>query len=263
MKSFILGAPDPEMELIEELIRTRGYQVLHALDAAGKRVHPGNAYRAFALSGELPVGGTVYAVECGGPAVPAWAVVVDHHRPGDPGYGAHPEKFWDASSLGQVAAILDIQSWSLPVRFMLAAAADHCLAAAYAGRCPGIDPDALMQWRVETRAAFQKRPVEDIMADVLAARAALRAAPVVDLGNGQEARNLLDQSVPELPEAAAREGLCFISLTKDRDGRMKMVCQAGTPEQVKAFMDVYAKKNNLADVYGDPARGFAGGYLAG
>jgi hypothetical protein len=67
--------------------------------------------------------------------------------------------------------------------------------------------------------------------------------------------------VPELPEAAAREGRCFISSITDRDGRVKVVCQAGSPEQIHAFLDQWAPIHGLVDTYGDPARGFAGGYL--
>ena len=59
---------------------------------------------------------------------------------------------------------------------VLAAAGDHCPAAAYRGECPGVDPDALMFWRAETRAKFQKRSVSDVLADVDTARAALDGA---------------------------------------------------------------------------------------
>ena len=48
----------------------------------------------------------------------------------------------------------DIKEYSPP-----SAAADHCLGAAYQGLCPGVDPDELMQWRVESRAKFQDREV--------------------------------------------------------------------------------------------------------
>jgi hypothetical protein len=47
----------------------------------------------------------------------------------------------------------------IPQRYVLAAAADHCLAAAYRGECPGVDPDALMRWRVApSGAAAAPRP---------------------------------------------------------------------------------------------------------
>jgi len=96
------------------------------------------------------------------------------------------------------------------------------------------------------------------MSDVESARKELRSriAPnqiipgaVTDFG---------DSTVPELPEAAAREGIAFLATVTDRDGRRKVVLQAASPEQVEAFLRDYPAQ----DKYGDPARGFAGGYLA-
>src|SRR5690606_24433639 len=57
-----------------------------------------------------------------------------------------------------------VGSWSgnyrgvvIPDDLVYTAAADHCLGAAYRGECPGVDPDALMHWRVAQRATFQGR----------------------------------------------------------------------------------------------------------
>lgn len=328
-ETWILGAPDPEMEAIEALLREQGETVAYAT-AAGKRVHPGNAYRA---DGPLP-SGHVYLVECDIPALHQTGVSItriDHHRPGDPGYGKPASEFLPASSIGQVIAQLcragvlrhtDVSDcnyvagpayvrtqvrtrydwapgpweyqWTdahvvgasapagthdgirdgvsdtrrtmvslkfryrVPEAVIMAAAADHCLAAAYRGECPGVDPDALMRWRVESRAKFQGRSAESLMSDVESARKELRSriAPnqiipgaVTDFG---------DSTVPELPEAAAREGIAFLATVTDRDGRRKVVLQAASPEQVEAFLRDYPAQ----DKYGDPARGFAGGYLA-
>jgi hypothetical protein len=69
------------------------------------------------------------------------------------------------------------------------------------------------------------------------------------------------QPIPELPEAAVREGICFLSVVTDRDSRKKVVCQSGSPDQIRAFLDNWAPAHGLIDTYGDPARGFAGGYL--
>ena len=382
---WVLGAPDPEMELIENILRQCGETVLYATDESGRRVHPGNAYRCPIPS--TPEGATVYAVECIDVLPEGW-VRIDHHRPGDPGYGRPPEEFMRASSIGQVISALarsgalekavhhrlvpwvangrdmpvdeynrgirtlwfwsskDMPSWPhsepgmiergvswlfdgyavyvggrhysddyvalIPRHIMLAAAADHCLAAAYRGQCPGVDPTALMVWRAETRAAFQDRSVEEILADVERARQALREAPRIDLGAGMEVRDMrtaytvttvlvepfapgatVDSSgigdstsiefgpraegtwdegghhtfvrrgVAELPEAAAREGVAFLSLATDRDGRRKVVLGGHTtPETVRAFMSEWAPARGLMDIYGDPARGFAGGYLS-
>lgn len=175
----------------------------------------------------------------------------------------------------------------VPAELLMIAAADHCLESAYRGRCPGVDPDALMRWRAESRAAFQKRTVADVLRDVEAARAILRAAAVapkrlvVDLlhpadregyvaaasGSGDEyydgyavVADLRGRHVPELPEAAAREGIAFLAAVKDRDGREKVVLQAASPQLVALFLagGVVA---GLVDMYGDPMRGLAGGYL--
>lgn len=138
------------------------------------------------------------------------------------------------------------------------AAADHCLAAAYRGECPGVEPDALMQWRVESRAKFQGRSVESLMADVESARKELRSRVVPHAVIPGAVADFGDSTVPELPEAAAREGIAFLATVTDRDGRKKVVLQAASSEQVKAFLSHYP----VQDKYGDPARGFAGGYIA-
>lgn len=209
-----------------------------------------------------------YCGECGGmslaPVGPRW-VVLDHHRPGDPGYGRSPAEYWSASSLGQLCKELALENkvlpgpwvkgeWIPPKELMFVAAADHCLEAAYRGACPGVDPDALMAWRAESRAVFQKRPVEDVLADVGRARELLRAR----VGAAGFA-DLRGESVPELPEAAAREGIPFLGTVRERDGREKVVLQAAPPALVARFL-AGELVPGLTGYYGDPARGFAGGY---
>nr|PZM90593.1 MAG: hypothetical protein DIU72_12315 [Pseudomonadota bacterium] len=262
---WVLGASDPEMELIEKLLIKCKEAVVYATAEDGKRVHPGNAYRCPVPS--VPENSTVYAVECIDELPEGW-IRIDHHRPGDPGYGRPPEDFFAASSVGQVLAeldrfgVTDRLSAADIIEAIHAAAADHCLAAAYRGECPGVDPDALMRWRVATRAAFQGRSPEELLADVERARAALREAPSIDLGAGTSVRDMRDTFVPELPEAAVRDGVAYLGVVADRDGRRKVVLGGHTtPETVRAFMADWAPSQGLVNVYGDPARGFAGGYL--
>ncbi len=270
--------------------------------------------------------------------VPA-ATAVDHHRPGDPGYGRPSEEFLSASSLGQTIKIIatthglpdgwgawvavlnawvlggekvgeflygNWEGWTLPVAgkdydrnpiavryimdaapapVVLIAAADHCLAAAYRGECPGVSPAALMRWRAASRAAFQRRSVEAVLADVEKARHQLKNAPgvtllaclgICDTGGACEAcdtdrvmcaprvitaQDMRGQSLHELPEAAAREGMAFLATVSEKDGREKVVLQAASSEQVRAFLEHWAPAQGLTDIYGDPSRGFAGGYV--
>jgi len=222
---WILGASDPEMTAIEHLLLDQGERVEYATvyrDGVRRRVRPSEAYASdVGIGSDLRgINLTAYAVECR-PAVLFgtgidWAGMVytiDHHRPGDPGYGRTPTEFLRASSLGQVLAHLAgeegsehrgscrvwarpegrltafpeagsivyerAQWWvavagarregyrgdygglyarwvAIPSDLVLTAAADHCLAAAYRGECPGVDPRALMQWRATSRAEFQR-----------------------------------------------------------------------------------------------------------
>lgn len=164
----------------------------------------------------------------------------------------------------------------VPREVVLAAAADHCLESAYRGRCPGVNPDELMRWRVESRAAFQGRSAEEVLADVERAREMLRfswhATCQVCQGVHHydectshypvgEYADLRGRHVPELPEAAAREGIPFLSTVRDRDGREKVVLMAAPPDLVWRFLDGEIVPD-LTGLYGDPARGFAGGYLS-
>ena len=183
---WILGAPDPEMEAIERLLRECGETVVYAADARGERVTAATAYRSQRPEVHDGMVDLVYAVECGGDwfgapntlaasATPedgmlVGCVRIDHHRPGDPGYGRPPSEFLAASSIGQVIRelarlrrlrfrpltkvpgaypggsfilrdwegfgaawlISDGAAWRVvPPHLVLTGAADHCLGAAY------------------------------------------------------------------------------------------------------------------------------------
>jgi hypothetical protein len=88
------------------------YVIVYAV-ADGRRVHPGNAYRADPV--EVAAGDTLVRVESEPREVPPGVnvVVVDHHRDGDPGYGLPPAQYWEASSIGQLSKLLhdDLVPW--------------------------------------------------------------------------------------------------------------------------------------------------------
>jgi len=345
MRIWILGAPDPEMDAIECLLWGIGETVAYA-SVGTNQVHSGNAYEADGWIGGSDRPSSIFLVECG--FCPGLQLEfeaenhtpitrIDHHRPGDPGYGQPPGKFLWASSVGQVisqlasevAGLMNFRwfdrnddgsfiTWPhgfkmftgasnqeypgticyengewlvyaalpgyrskairIPDIMVFTAAADHCLGAAYRGECPGVDPDRLMDWRAKIRAVLQGRSVSEILADVDKARRIIREAKnlqAVRIYNGrlmptarglyssksapQGIANLLlvKEPIPELPEAAAREGRAFIASLRDRDGTEKVVLQSASPKQVQWFLDHVP----LAGKYGDPARGFAGGYL--
>lgn len=141
---FYLGAKDQEMDRIQDVLTGAGYKS-QRLVKAGDVVNPTNAYR-----GDKPKipdwAIQVVAVEC------AWTnlwddprvIFVDHHCKGSMGYGAPPERFWQASSIGQVWELIGRPA-SLYDR--LTAAYDHCPEQALMGMCPGIDPAELQKLR--------------------------------------------------------------------------------------------------------------------
>lgn len=262
---FVLGASDPEMHAIERLLSRAGAPSVHAA-IDGKRVYPANAYKAKPPREAIALlrnGGRVYLVECVGRA-PQGALRIDHHHRGDPGYGRPPAQYWQASSLGQtIAALADSLDSHVAItpELRMVAAADHCLGAAYAGACPGVDPDALLRWHVASRAAFEQRSSDAVLHDVEATRIALRTAPRIELAHGVFAADVRAAPPAELLLAAAREGQCCVSAVTARDGRTKIGCLVGSEAQVTSFMHTWAPAHHLVDVYGDPVRGFAGGYV--
>ena len=257
---WVLGASDPEMATIEQLLTTAGAEVRYAVDETGTRVMPSRAYKAVDVSGDLlDPSRPIHYVECDvlGGAAPAFRA--DHHRPGDPGFDAPPAGYWQGSSVGQVAGYLGVAPTPA---LRLVAAADHCLAAAYRGECPGVDPDALMVWRAETRAQFPGRSVDEVMANVQKARDLLATAPRLTFGGERVAdMRALERAehIPELPEAATRDGIAFLGETRDRDGRVKTVLMAASRPAVEAFL-AEARRFGNGETYGVPARGFAGVY---
>lgn len=277
---------DPEMEMILSILSKLSMPHQHAT-VDGKPVHSGNAYKADRIEHE----GTLVFIECA-PADgrPSDSVVVDHHREGDPGYGIEPDEFFKGSSLGQLLVylaeqLLDFsplgwealggdgfpliyqssgqlllaaaQYWDylLPKEVVLTMAADHCLGAAYKGQCPGVSPEAMRSHRTRVRSAFQGISPEELETLVASAEVELEKAPEFSPDIKDMRR---DTPVPELPEAALRKGIGYISgPLVGRDGRRKFTC-SGNTEQVETFLST--NPLGLVDVYGDPARGFAGGY---
>lgn len=261
---WILGADDPEIKEIENVLTQTGEHVLLAT-IGGKRCMPFQAYSDKIDTITVPDGDSVIAVEClHSTALAALGGQrIDHHNPGDPGYGLAPENYLQGSSLGQVLAILGQDPTD---QQRLIAAADHCLQAAYQGKCPGVDPEDLRIFRIAVKAAFLKKSAVAIsneiaatIYDVLSARRICLAPGVEPLADMRV--DAFNDCFPELPEAAAYCGTGYIAgPIKGRAGeRDKFTC-SGSPEQVNAFL-AWAPTQGLQDPYGDPARGFAGAYI--
>lgn len=133
---------------------------------------------------------------------------------------------------------------------------------AYFGKYPGVDRQSLLSLRVANHAEVQGRSVEDVKKEIFNAGRALSHAPCVEIG-GERVADMRGQhvSLPILREAAAMKGIPFIANVCDETGREMLILQSATTDVVEDFLSRWADSQGLVRLYGDPARGFAEGYM--
>jgi hypothetical protein len=261
---FVLGAQDPEMREIERVVESAGHACVHAAKGR-RRVSPKTAYQADGVvrvgpdkiprPAVLPPKAPAVFVEC---TLKGHAPVlrVDHHHPGDPGWGMAPGEYLGGSSLGQVLMLLEREPTDTQ---RLLAASDHCLTAAYQGECPGVDPHDLLFLRASWRALVSGRTLSDVIEGITDAARRARRHHDSELG---EARFLDPTEIPlDLAEGAAYAGVPVRYRELLPEGILKEMFKGGTPDAVEAFME----EHRLAGrpVYGNPHRGYAGAYWPG
>lgn len=249
---FVLGSSDPEMQEIERVVKAAGHEVLYATVRA-MRARAAQAAEANGVSGLLPPNTPIVTVEC---AVLGLCpdVVIDHHAPGDPGYACGPDRFLEGSSLGQTLRLLGITPSK---EQLLIAASDHCPTQAYAGLCPGVSPKDLADWRRASRAERRRVTPAEMESAILAAKDFLTTSAERVEFCGHPFPWVVDKRTSsEVSEASARFGIPFMYQERDEDGRTKFGIVGAGPELVAAWM----RDCGLQGVYGNPYRGYAGGY---
>ncbi len=271
---FILGADDPEMREIEAILKWDRRICLYAMKD-GKRVHPGNAYSAERpLLEELTYNGPyrLVLVECQPEGIPEGTEIIriDHHRPGDPGYGLPPAQFWQASSLGQLVNFLGLEMELGSHDQLILAAMDHAPATAIRGECPGVTAKEIIDRKVSEIAKATGISEGDVRACIAQWAVRLGSAPVIDIG-GQGIRDMRPSDRGSgyslnylcLQVAALVGGYGVLLLTHDGGDAREKWTIAGhcTPQCVETFMVEWAPAQGLTGIYGVPNRGYAGGYL--
>ncbi len=272
MRIVIFGGEDFESAEARRVAVAAGL-LTGTATVGGKPVSGGTAYKAdgFIVDGGKSADGLTEAIifECSPACAGALSVVAkcDHHNQGDTGYGLGANRYWEASSLGQLMTFLGLKPDD---RQRLIAASDHCPAAGYAGLCPGISVEAFKAHRLIEKVAFYatqpklayKATPEALEAVIARAVTALQNAALV--GGVRDLRSA--GMVDELPEAALRLGEAYMASLPDTDragvptGNTKIVLGGhSTPEHVQAFMAwAGTLENRVGEPYGNPARGFAG-----
>lgn len=298
-KFFVLGSRDVEMVAIAEVIRDAGRRFIW-----GRKYEEGGPHNGRLLApGEdaampLPVGPIYMGVEC---AVNGKRAVFDHH--GDrPEASAPPEKAWEASSLGRVWQYLHgyeslgpANHEPPPQRLRVIAALDHCLAAACAGKVPGVAAqDAQSEAKCNAYDTFGQPGTFSDFLIVMdeAKRTLLDAPPALQLcpaGHVADLTHLpIDGPVVEAtgeqypsqfqfgPVVGSVYGRGYAVRIRRRDGRIAVRiggCGAGSipgTEPIERWMQevgelwecLPADAPRPDNLYGSPMRGFAGGTLA-
>ena len=217
---FLLGADDPEMQMIAMLLAKHDQPFAYATVGA-RRANPRDAYAADPI--EVPGGHQLVLVECEPRELPADFIRIDHHRPGDPGYSKGPPEYWSASSIGQLHILLGIPPTE-HARIM--AAYDHCFAAAMRGECEGVATGAVLakkmvllvqrtktNWtEVKVHIEYYRRIIEDSPM-IMVGKQEIRDMRHIDLGAGYS----FDLLVVQVAAATGRHGVLLRHSGHDND----------------------------------------------
>lgn len=276
----IFGGSDHEEQAARKVCKDHDIWTATAT-VNGTKCHAGNAYQAngYVIDGATDFnvdGADCIIFECNAAAAGGQEVVgrCDHHNPGDPGYALGPDRFWEASSLGQLCSILGV---SPTEGLLMVAAGDHCPAAAYKGLCPGVDAQKFKTHRIAGLATAWLAGVsptdgypiyaddsEQVEKAIDFATKLIRLAPESSFVGVKDLRQY--GKIDQLPEAALIAGYAYISQIPDTDrdgnptGNVKINLGGdNSPETVKAVMEwLNRHPSGMAPAYGVPSRGFAG-----
>lgn len=264
-KQFLLGADDPEMQAMARVLTARCACFSYA-SVDGIRATPGNSYRVDTVN--IPEKYQLIVIECGFSTMPEATIVIDHHRPGDPGFALGPDRFWEASSIGQLHSLLGLE----PDRASIVMAAfDHCFAATIRGECEGVTPEEVIHLRV-VEVSHQTGVISTTVWErVTAYRRMLVHSPELIIG---------DQSVKDLRREHLGEGYSLEYLTAQlaaymngcavllrhcdptRAAEKNTITGHATATTIKAFVESWAPSHGLTRIFGVPERGYAGGFAS-
>lgn len=264
---FLGGASDPEMRMIRTIILKVGMSFVYAT-TDGKPCHPGNTYWTDPII--VPGKYRLAVIECEPINFEEFAdtVRIDHHRPQDPGFNMGPKQYWKASSVGQLHRLLGLKP-AQEAKVM--AALDHCFSAAANNECPGVSRDEVLSLKIREIAATTQASEHSVREKIAFFREAIAVSPKETIGN-QQVRDLrayrfregysLDLLATQVAEAI--EGTASLVRFRDRVGEPEKIVLSGKalPETVEVFLKEWAPAQGLIRIYGVPARGYAGGYVA-
>jgi len=246
---YILGSKDTEMDVIESVLKDKGLPYGYALNEKDQRVFPAEAYSFASQSkGTIGDGEEFIWIEC---ATGGQKSNMDHHFPGNPGFGLPAEQSVAASSLGQLCKHLGVE---MTQEMCVIAAADHNLRAAYEGRVPGVSAEEVLMLRSSELAARYNTDVEGFVAGVRATEELLKTAPKILL-DGTEVADVRESGVQNfMIDASLLSGIPAIGRTDARQPEKVFLSAPGR------IVDHAKKIEGPTWALVDPAREFATGF---
>ncbi len=297
-KYFLLGAEDPEMNIIESILKEMKYNYQYAT-VDKTIVHPSNAYFADDINCDLE---SIVFVECDiSGNFKSKGLSIDHHASGDYGFKKNYKQFLEASSIGQLFKLIlkfdhekaidvfeleteqknsqhkdyyyENNSWKLdlksktiiiPQSIVDTAAIDHCLLDAYRGRCKGIDVESLLNNRITSFSYSFNVPHDEILElfHFVANLIEGRKEDIVDLTH----INLyfgytLNYLI--IREASSYQNIPVVVKTRnDKNCNGKLMFFSLKANQINEIKNTCIYKDFLLyNVFGVPSRGYAGGLI--
>lgn len=260
---FVLGAPDPEMDRMKQVLSDYGLPFIYALDGPDQRVNPRTAYSTaypLNLSGLTPI-----FVECAPSGTPRPSAVIDHHRIGDPGYDSEPKDFATAASIGQLSMLLGLEM-THPDEIL--AAMDHCFAAAVRGECPGVSPEDVISRKIDSIVDTHDVPFHEVQRLIRISVDRIESATEVLIGETsvKDLRNIdlgPENSLAQLTMVTAQALTDSQLLLTERvsEGVEKVTLRSSDPNVIRHFMGIWTFFQGYPEVYGVPNRGYAGAYI--
>lgn len=298
-KLFVLGAQDPEMDLIEEILLKMKYTYVYG-SVNGERCNRTNAYMLDEISTEKEV----VFIESSTKEVSVNSMKCDHHNEGDYGYNLDYNNFLEAASVGQLLKMILLNDFHIAANklgfekialefhsecyffhsnkwhfskdghsviisedIVFIAGFDHCSADIYKGLCLGIEKEGLIDKRI-TALAKDLSLEESYLASkfleyneiVNSDKSEILDLTHLELGNNYSADYLVIREISLLKSIPIA---VKTTTTTTLSQITKLMLLSLSPEQVETFKKE-KKFNDLSvnNVFGVPNRGYAGGEMA-
>lgn len=257
--TFVLGGDDTEMRYITDILEEKGLSFVFASDEMGNRVTRRGAYRV-----DIPkLSRKQVWVECRPRDYSSHEMqslgyhLIDHHNDGDPGFNKGPNKYWEASSIGQVCNLIGHPK---TIELQMIAAADHCLNHAYNDGCEPIKRDQLLEFRL----GHYREGIE------VAKRKFGELTEIMKANRTYEFNGNLYFDATNVPglsffvtDVSAYNNIPFISIRRKEGKNTGKVFLGNTSKKDIAYFlsDGCHTFGEVVDSFGDPKRQFAGAYI--